>query len=149
MWSTQPSCSNSATCCSQPPTTHATVLLMPSQAFMKMVLKENLDISNADLVQHMPTAAKIYAKYFVNCNLQNPCPDGTDWTLDAALLCYKSFYVEALPQKWSNIHLFKCNCSDCLKCASCVHILWLEWCVIHRSRYRASEYHYTTSAWAR
>ena len=29
--------------------------------------------------------------------------------------------LEALSQKWSNIHLFKCNCSD--KCASCVHIL--------------------------
>ena len=28
--------------------------------------------------------------------------------------------LDALPQKWSNIHLFKCNC---FKCASCVHIL--------------------------
>ena len=32
------------------PTTNATVLLMPSQAFMKTVLAENPDISNAELV---------------------------------------------------------------------------------------------------
>ena len=35
---------------------------MPSQAFMKMVPEENPDISNADLVQQMAAAAKIYAK---------------------------------------------------------------------------------------
>ena len=56
---------------------------------MKMVLEENPDISNADLVQHMAAAAKIYSKYFVNGNLQNPCPNGTDRTLDAALGCYE------------------------------------------------------------
>ena len=58
----------------------------------------------------MAAAAKIYAniaKYFLKCNLQNPCPDGTDWTLDAALGSYKSFYVlEALPKKWSNIQYY-------------------------------------------
>ena len=35
------------------PTTHATVLLMPSQAFMKTVLEQTPDISNAELVAVM------------------------------------------------------------------------------------------------
>ena len=111
------------------PTTHATVLLMPSQAFkfMKTVLAENPDISNvanAQLVAVMSDAAKMYARYFVNGYLQNPSPAGTDWTLDEALGCCESFYVlEALPQKWSNMHLFKCNCPECFKSTSCVHVL--------------------------
>ena len=106
------------------PTTHATVLLMPSQAFMKTVLEQNPDISNAELVAVMSHAAKTYARYLVNGHLQNPSPAGTDWTLEEALGCCESFYVlEALPHKWSSMHLFKCNCPECFKCASCVHVL--------------------------
>ena len=75
------------------PTTHATVLLMPSQAFMKTVLAENPDISNAELVAHMSDAAKTYPRYFVNGHLQNPSPAGADWTLDEVLSCCESFYV--------------------------------------------------------
>ena len=41
------------------PTTHATVLLMPSQAFMKTVLEQNPDISNAELVAVMSQAAGV------------------------------------------------------------------------------------------
>ena len=91
---------------------------------MKTVLAENPDISNAELVALMSNAAKMYARYFVNGHLQNPSPAGTDWTLEEALGCCESFYVlEALPNKWSNMHLFKCNCPECFKFASCVHIL--------------------------
>ena len=68
-----------------PVATHATVLLMPSQAFMKTVLTENPDISNVELVAHMSDAAKTYARYFVNGHLQNPSPAGADWTLDEVL----------------------------------------------------------------
>ena len=63
------------------------LLLMPSQAFMKTVLAENPDISNAELVALMSDAAKMYARYFVNGHLQNPSPAGTDWTLEEALGC--------------------------------------------------------------
>ena len=81
------------------PTTQSIVLLMPSQAFMETMLAENPDISNAQLVAHMSNAAKTYARYFVNRNLQNPSHTGADWTLDEALGCYVSFYVlEALSQ---------------------------------------------------
>ena len=38
--------------------------------------------------------------------------------------CFESFYVlEALPQRWSQCHLFKCNCPECFKTASCVHCI--------------------------
>ena len=96
---------------------------------MKTVLAENLDISNADPgpVAHMSDAAKSFARYFVNGNQQNPSPAGADWTLDEeALGCCESFYVlqvEALPLKFSNMHLFKCNCPECFKSASYVHVL--------------------------
>ena len=31
--------------------------------------------------------------------------------------------LEALPQKWSNMHLFKCNYPECFKSALCAHVL--------------------------
>ena len=38
---------------------------------------------------------------------------------------YESFNVlEALPTRWSPIHLFKCNCSTCFTHASCAHVLY-------------------------
>ena len=37
---------------------------------------------------------------------------------------YESFHVlEALPARWSPIHLFKCNCCTCFTHASCAHLL--------------------------
>ena len=39
-------------------------------------------------------------------------------------MCIESFHVlEALPTRWSPIHLFKCNCSTCFTHASCAHVL--------------------------
>ena len=64
------------------------------------------------------------SKAALNKHLQNPSPAGTDWTLEEALGCCESFYVlEALPQKWSNMHLCKCKCPECFKSASCMHVL--------------------------
>ena len=69
-------------------------------------------------------AAEVYARYYVDCNLQDPAPDGEPWSLEAALGCFESFYVlEALPQRWSLCQLFKCNCPECFKSASCVHCI--------------------------
>ena len=71
----------------------------------------------------MKAAAGNFAKYFVNGNLQDPRPyDGGEFILDEALKYYESFYIlEAQHVKWSPEHLFRCNCPDCFKTASCVH----------------------------
>ena len=104
------------------PTSHATVLLMPSQAFMKRTLEAQPQITNDDLVREVEKAADVYARYYVQGTLQDPAPDGQEWSLEAALGCFESFYVlEALHQRWSPCHLFKCNCPECFKTASCVN----------------------------
>ena len=91
------------------PTSHATVLLMPSQGFIKHLLKAHPDIANDELVAIVEAAAHVYARYYVNGNLQDPAPDEEPWSLPAALECFESFYVlEALPQRWSPFHYFKC-----------------------------------------
>ena len=106
------------------PTSHATVLLMPSQGFIKHLLKAHPDIANDELVAIVEAAAHVYARYYVNGNLQDPAPDEEPWSLPAALECFESFYVlEALPQRWSPCHYFKCNCPECFKSGSCVHSL--------------------------
>ncbi len=48
----------------------------------------------------------------------------------------ESFHVlEALPEKWSDNHLFKCNCDSegCFKNASCHHVLMASWVVDPRA----------------
>ena len=37
--------------------------------------------------------------------------------------------MEALPEKWSDNHLFKCNCEAGFKNASCHHVLMASWVV--------------------
>ena len=78
-------------------TTKATVLLMPSRAFLRRTIEERLQLTNDELVGDMEKAAEVYARYYVNGNLQNPAPDGQPWSLEAALGCFESFYIlEAL-----------------------------------------------------
>ena len=106
------------------PNSHATVLLMPSQAFMKRTLDAHPEFTNEELVREVQKAADVYARYYVQGTLHEPAPDGQEWSLEAALGCFESFYVlEALPQRWSPCHLFKCNCLECFKTASCVHCI--------------------------
>ena len=47
------------------PNTHTTVLLMPSQAFMKLTLKAPTLITNDELVHEVEKAAEVYARYYV------------------------------------------------------------------------------------
>ena len=63
-------------------------------------------------------AAK-FQRIFIDNNM-----DSRD-TLTEALEVYESFHVlEALPSRWSPIHLFKCNCRSCFTHASCrAHVL--------------------------
>ena len=106
------------------PTTHATVLLMPSQAFLKRLLTEHPHITNQELIGLVQPAADVYSGYFVNGDLPDQAPDGEPWSLDAAMECFESFYVlEALPTRWSPCHYFKCNCPECFKTGSCTHSL--------------------------
>ena len=105
-------------------TTQAVVLLMPSQAFMKRTIEEQPQTTNDELVCEVEKAAEVNARYYVDCNLQNPAPDGEPWSLEATLGCFESFYVlEALHQRWSQCHLFKYNCPECFKTASCVRCI--------------------------
>ena len=65
----------------------------------------------------------LYEKYFIRRQY-----DGLD--LEAALDLYESFHIlEALPEKWSDNHLFKCNCEAGFKNASCHHVLMASWVV--------------------
>ena len=44
-------------------TSHATVLLMPSQAFMKRTLEAHPQMTNDELVREVEKAAGVYARY--------------------------------------------------------------------------------------
>ena len=66
---------------------------MPSQGFIKHLLKAHPDIANDELVEMVEAAADVYARYYVNGNLQDPAPDAKPWSLPAALECFESFYV--------------------------------------------------------
>ena len=67
-----------------PTASHATVLLIPTQKFIRQLLD----------------------------------------TPDAATEVYESFHVlEALPTRWSPIHLFKCDCRTFFTHPSCAHVL--------------------------
>ena len=83
------------------------MLLMPSkatQAFLKWTIEENPQITNNELVSEVEKASKVYARYYVNGNVQDPAPDGQPWSLEAALGCFESFYVlEALPRGGAHV----------------------------------------------
>ena len=79
-------------------------------------------------LQLMMRAAQFTCIFVDNCL-------GSSETIMEALEVYRSFHVlEALPARWSHIHLFKCNCSTCFTHASCTHILLASnnrvWCAI-------------------
>jgi hypothetical protein len=106
------------------PTTHGTVLLMPRQQFLKRLLSANPHYTNEELIDIVEQAADVYAQNYVDGPLPDPAPDGSPWTLKAALGCMESFYLlQALPQKWSPYHYYKCNCPECFKTGSCTHSL--------------------------
>ena len=96
------------------PTSHAPVLLMPSQKF----LREVMEMENA----FAPTGPfTMRAAQFIRIFVENGIYSES---ITEALDVYESFHVlEALPTRWSPIHLFKCNCSTCFTHASCAHVL--------------------------
>ena len=64
---------------------------------MKRTLEAQPQITNDELVRKVEKAADVYARYYVQGTSQDPPPDRQEWILEAALGCFKSFYVlEAL-----------------------------------------------------
>ena len=104
------------------PTTHATVLLMPSQALIKLLLRKHPDITNQELIGLVQQSADVYAGYYVHDDLPDPAPNGEPWSMEAALGCLEAFYLlEALSKRWSPYLYYKCNCQACFKTGACTH----------------------------
>jgi hypothetical protein len=93
-------------------TSHAQVLLFPSQKLMR---EPERDMTDEELITFCGRRAVEYETYFIDGNYD-------DRSLEDALKLYGSFYIlEALPEKWSKHHMFKCNCAHCFQWASCHH----------------------------
>ena len=123
---------------------------MPNQAFLKRAIETNPQISNEVVVGEVEKADRVYAIYFVNDNLKDPAPDGLPWSLEATLGRFESFYIlEALPQQWSPCHLFKCNCPECFRSASCVHCILASMVCNTAIRAQATSLEVTIQGWRR
>ena len=122
------------------PTTHATVLLIPSQAFMKMVFEENPDISNANLVQHMAAAANIRKVFALLETVIYRIPVLMElighlmqlWVATSCFMFSRHFSRSGAIFTYSSAAVLIVS-SVPRACTAC----WQAWCVIHRSRYRA------------
>ena len=113
--------------CRVSPTSHAAVLLMPTQKFIRQLL-DTLDNACEPTAEFTMCAAK-FQHNFIDNNLHSRD------TITEALEVYESLRVlEALPTRWSPIHLFKCNCRSCFTHASCAHVLLASMCVTRRSK---------------
>jgi hypothetical protein len=100
------------------PTTHARNLIMPTQALIKRLLKENPDAENMELLRLVRKCADDYKHYFIRDRLDEGRPHLS--SIDAGLTLFESFHVlEAMDEKWSEVHLFKCNCLKFFKTGSC------------------------------
>jgi len=101
----------------------ATVLLMPSQSLMRRLLEEEPDHSDRSMRDAVRSLADDYISYYMRQDFNKRDGSG-EYDLKSALVLYESFYVlEAQSPRWSKVHLFKCNCLECFKCASCCHSL--------------------------
>jgi hypothetical protein len=102
------------------PTTDAKVLLMPTRKLMTLVLAEDPEIEDAALIEAVRGHAAQYVEYYV----QGRGRVLTHYSLEQALTLYESFHIlESQDPQWSDNHLFKCNCQEFFKRASCSHCL--------------------------
>ena len=82
--------------------------MWPTQHFMRSVK----GLSDIEAVEAARAKSTLYERFFIN-------GDYGSVDLNAALELYESFHVlEALPEKWSLNHLYKCNCKSGFKNAS-------------------------------
>ena len=101
------------------PTSHAGVLLMPSQALMRRISLSNG--STAD-VRLLTDAVQKEVEAFRATTIDGAMHYEQD--IDNLLSLYESFHIlNALPAKWSKEHLFKCKCTMCFQRASCQHVV--------------------------
>ena len=101
------------------PTTHAFVLLMPTQKLLKQLIEEEPEIAPTALAAAVKERSKAFIQFYMAGTVS-----ASGLTLAEALDIYEEFHIlESLPQKWSKDHLFKCNCPVCFKTASCAHVL--------------------------
>ena len=68
--------------CTIRPNTEAKVLLMPSQALLKAILHDTPDISDAEMIEQVINAGRVYVRYFMREILTDDMGEGYD--LDTA-----------------------------------------------------------------
>jgi hypothetical protein len=90
------------------------------------VLKDDADIGDAALIDavrgHLIDAVRGHTVRFVDYYVRGGAMD--TYSLEQALDLYEYIHVlESQDPLWSREHLFKCNCPDFLKRASCHHCL--------------------------
>ena len=97
---------------------HAPVLLMPTQKFMRAML----EIENAFAPTGPFTMRAGCTAQFISIFIENGVHSES---ITEALDVYESFHVlQTLPTRWSPINLFQCNCNSlfhaCLMCSCAV-----------------------------
>jgi hypothetical protein len=66
----------------------------------------------------MSNAGQVRLYYFISDRLDEGLPHLS--SIDAGLTLFESFHVlEAMDERWSEVHLFKCNCPKFFKTGSC------------------------------
>ncbi len=101
------------------PTTHATVLLMPTKKQLKAILDRDPTIDARAMAVQVRIRSEQFKEWYMGT-----VKTASGLTLSEALDLYEDFHIlEALPQRWSSHHMFKCNCPCCFKNASCAHVL--------------------------
>ncbi len=104
------------------PNTNARNLIMPTQSLIKRLLKESLDADNTELLRLVLVCVEDYKHYFVRERLDEGRAHLS--SIDAGLTLLELFHVlESLPERWSDVHLFKCNCPKFIKTGSCHSVL--------------------------
>ena len=95
-------------------TSHATVLLFPRQ---RLIREAGIGMTDEGLITFCGKRAVEFERYFINGEYD-------DRSIEDALKLYGSFYIlEALQEKWSDAHMFKCNCPCCFQYAGCHHVV--------------------------
>ena len=94
-------------------TSHATVLLFPRQS---LISEAGIGMTDEGLIAFCGKRAVEFERYFIQGHYD-------DRSIEDALKLYGSFYIlEARQEKWSDAHMFKCNCPRCFQFAGCHHV---------------------------
>ena len=104
-------------------TSHATVLLMPNLKFMRALLEIE---DTFDPTEPFTMSAAQFIHIFIENGIY-------DESITEALNVCESFHVlEALPTRWSPIHILKCNCLACFTHTTCAQVLLVSMVYNHK-----------------